>query len=341
MKVELAEQLLFDVQFGVVGAKQKAVGQDHRRPSAGLEPVHDNRHEQVSGFTAGQIGRKVVFHICFFAATVGRIHQNNVHPILSGVVQHIMQQSIVVVDTRVVEVVQQQVGDTEHIGELLFLDAVDGIAESRLIFGGLDLLVQLLQPAGQKAAGTAGKVGHLLPYLGPDHLGHKVSDGPGRIEFAGRTCALQLFQNGLVDLAEGVAFRIIVQLEIVNRIDDLAQQDAVLHVVVGLGKHSLDNSLSDGRIGIHRQILQSREQGVVNEVQKFVSGHLLPVFSGCPVLPAAGLRNDGLIVFIIPFPVRLFGGVYLQKQQPGDLLDALGVAGVVAHDIPQPFDKSR
>ena len=199
-------------------------------------------------------------------------------------------------------------------------------------------------PAGEEPAGAAGEVGHLLPHLGPDHLGHKVSDGPGCIEFAGRTCALQLFQNGLVDLAEGVAFRIIVQLEIVNRIDDLTQQDAVLHVVVGLGKHSLDNSLSDGRIGIHRQIFQSREQGVVNEVQKFVSGHLLAVFSGCPVLPAAGLRNDRLIVFIIPFPVRLFGGVYLQKQQPGDLLDALGVAvdaGVVTHDIPQPFDKSR
>ena len=74
VKVELAEQLLFDIQFGVVSAEQKAVRQDHRRPSAGLEPVHDNRHEQVSGFAAGQIGRKVVFHVRFLAAAVGRIH---------------------------------------------------------------------------------------------------------------------------------------------------------------------------------------------------------------------------------------------------------------------------
>ena len=51
------------VQFGVVGAEQKAVGQNYRSPPAGLEPVHNNRHEQVSGFAAGQIGRKVVFHV--------------------------------------------------------------------------------------------------------------------------------------------------------------------------------------------------------------------------------------------------------------------------------------
>ena len=338
------QQFLFDVQLGVVGAEQKAVGQDDGRPAAGLEPVHDHRHKQVGGLAAGQVGGKVVFDVGLFTAAVGRVHQNHVEAVLRGVVQHVVQQGVVVVDLGVVQVMQQQVGDAEHIGELLFLNAIDGVAEGCLVFGGLDLLAQLLQPADQKAAGATCKVGHLLPHLGPDHLGHKVGDGPGRIEFAGRTCTLQLFQNGFVDLAEGVAFLIVIQLEVIDGINDLPQQDAVFHVVVGVSKGGLDNGLTDGGIGIHRKILQSREQGVVNEVQKFVSGHLLPVFSGCPVLPAAGLRNDRLIVFIIPFPVRLFGGVYLQKQQPGDLLDALGVAvdaGVVTHDIPQPFDKSR
>ena len=73
-------------------------------------------------------------------------------------VQHVLQQRIVVIDPRYVQPVQQHVGDAEHIGELLFLDAVDGAAEGRAVVGGPDLLFQLLEPAREKAARSAGKV---------------------------------------------------------------------------------------------------------------------------------------------------------------------------------------
>ena len=125
VQVEFMQQFLFDVQLGVVGAEQKAVGQDDGRPAAGLEPVHDHRHKQVGSLAAGQVGGKVVFDVGLFTAAVGRVHQNHVEAVLRGVVQHVVQQGVVVVDLGVVQVVQQQVGDAEHIGELLFLDAID------------------------------------------------------------------------------------------------------------------------------------------------------------------------------------------------------------------------
>src|SRR5699024_1671465 len=118
------------------------------------------------------------------------------------------------------------------------------------------------------------KVRHPLPDFGADHPGHKVGDGTGRIEFASRPGALQLLQDGLVNLAESVAFLVVVQVQLVNGIDDLPQQDAVLHIVVGVGKGGLDNGLADGGIGIHRQVFQRREQGVVDKIQQFVAGHL-------------------------------------------------------------------
>lgn len=59
---------------------------------------------------------------------------------------------------RHVEAVQQQVGDAEHVGELLLLDAVDGIPVFLRVRRVLDLLLQLAQPACDEAARAAGKV---------------------------------------------------------------------------------------------------------------------------------------------------------------------------------------
>ena len=90
-----------------------------------------------------------------------------------------------------IQAMEQQIGDAEHIGKLLLLDAVDGTAVLFGVGGALHLLLQFFQPADEKTAGTAGKVGHLLPDLGADHLGHKVCDRSRGIELTGRTGALQ------------------------------------------------------------------------------------------------------------------------------------------------------
>ena len=59
---------------------------------------------------------------------------------------------------RHVQIMQQHIRDAEHIGELLFLDAVNRLAENLPVFGGFDFLLQLVQPACEKSSGTAGKI---------------------------------------------------------------------------------------------------------------------------------------------------------------------------------------
>ena len=285
----------------------------------------------------------MVLDLRLLAAAVGRVHEDHVELIVLGVVQHVLQQGVVVIDPGHVQAVEQHVGDAKHVGELLLFDAVDGIAVGRLVRRALDLLPQLLEPAGDEAAGAAGEVRHALADLGPDALGHEVSDGPGSVEFAGGACALQLLQNGFVDLAEGVALLVVGEVQLVDDVDDLAKEDAVLHVVVGVGEGGLDDGLLDGRVGVHGQVLQRGEQGVVDEIQQSFAGHALACLVVGPVAPAAAVREDGNIVVLVDLPILLLGVVYLEKQHPGDLLDALGVAvdaRVVAHDVPQALYKT-
>ena len=116
VQVELAEQLLFDVHLRIVRAEQEAVGQDDRRAPAGSQPVHDDGHEQIRRLAAGEVIREMVLHILLLAAAVGRVHQDHVKLILLRVVQHVVQQGVVVEHLRHVEIVQQQIGDAEHVG---------------------------------------------------------------------------------------------------------------------------------------------------------------------------------------------------------------------------------
>ena len=164
-------------------------------------------------------------------------------------------------------------------------------------------------------------------------------------EFTGGSGTLQLFQDRLIDFAKGMALLIIVQLQLVDHVDDLTEKNTILHVVVGVGKGGLHDGLPDGRGGVHRQLFQRGEQGVVDEVQKLVARHGVtgPVIMR-PIHPAAGSGNDGDIVLLVEFPFLFLAVIDFQKQHPCDLLDALGVAvdsGVIAHDIPQALYKAR
>lgn len=145
-----------------------------------------------------------------------------------------------------VQIVQQQIRDAQHIGELLLLNPIDGLPVLFRAGSAFHLLLQLLQPTYKEAAGATGEIGHTLPDSGTDHLGHKVSNGPGRVKLTGGTGALQFLQNRLVDFPKGVAFLIVAQIQLINYIDYLPEQYAVLHVVVRIGKGRLHNGLSYG-----------------------------------------------------------------------------------------------
>ena len=97
------------------------------------------------------------------------------------------------------------------------------------------------------------------------------------------------------------------------------------------------------RIRCNVEALQRREQGVVDKVQQRITGQRpAGMIIHSPVLPPAFLRDDGFVMVLIELPVLFLGVVDLQKQHPGDLLNALGVtvdASVIPHNIPDPFYK--
>ncbi len=124
-------------------------------------------------------------------------------------------------DVRLVQIMEEHVRDAEHVGELLLLDTVDGSAEGGAVRRGFDFRFELLQPAGEEAARAAGEIGHFVADLRMDHLRHEFRDGSRRVEFAGGSRALQFLQDGLVDFAEGVAFRIVAEIQFVDDVDDL------------------------------------------------------------------------------------------------------------------------
>ncbi|MPM69173.1 hypothetical protein SDC9_116117 [bioreactor metagenome] len=138
MQIELGEQFLLDGYLCIVCAKQKAVRNDNSHTPVFLQAVHDNRHKEICCFTAGKVGREMVLDICFFAAAVRRIHQNDVKLIIFCVVKNISQQRVVMIDFWHIKTMKQHIGNAQHIWELLFLNAVNGIIVFSLVIRGLN-----------------------------------------------------------------------------------------------------------------------------------------------------------------------------------------------------------
>ena len=169
-----------------------------------------------------------------------------------------------------------------------------------------------------------------------DAVGHEVGDGARRVKFTGAACRLEFLEDRLVDVAEGVHVVVALEVDGIDDVDDLAQQHAVLHVLVRLLEHRLDDALLLGHVGGNWEILECAEE-LRDEVQELFAraGRAAAVVMG-PVPPAVGLGDDGLVVIFL-------GVIDLEEERPDNLLDALGVAvdaGVVAHDVLKPFDES-
>ena len=138
MQVKLAEQLFLDIHLGVVCAEQEAVRQYDRRAAVLFQPVHDDGQEKIGGLAACEIVREVVFHVCLFAAAVGRVHKDHVKLIVFRIVQHVAEKRVIMEYARIVQPVQQQIGNAEHVRELLFLYAVNRFAVGFPIVGRTD-----------------------------------------------------------------------------------------------------------------------------------------------------------------------------------------------------------
>ena len=158
VQVALGHELLLDVDFRIVGAEEEAVGQDDSRAAIRFEAVEDNAHEEVGRLAVCEVVGEVAHDVFLLAAAVWRIHEDFVEFVALRVVEDVVEQAVAVVDVGVVDAVQQEVRDGEHVRELLLLDTVDGVVPECPVVRRLDLLLELAQPADEEAAGAAGKV---------------------------------------------------------------------------------------------------------------------------------------------------------------------------------------
>lgn len=208
------------------------------------------------------------------------------------------------------------------------------------ILGGFHIAAALvLDGAGEEAARAAGRVHHLLLQLGIDHAHHELGDRARRVELARVASVLQIAQQLLVEVAELVALLGLVEVHaLLDLVDHLAQQLAGLHVVVGVFEHAAHHE-GGGSIAVLVQVLQLREQVVVDEVLQRITGHAFRV--GSPGAPAAAFGDGRAVVVVHQLPFQLAVIEDLEEQQPDQLADALGVAvdaNVFAHDVLDGFD---
>ena len=149
------------------------------------------------------------------------------------------------------------------------------------------LRVQYLQRRSEEPPGAAGKISNRLAQLGLDHLHHKICHCPGRIEFTGIARALQTAEDRLIDFPEGVPILIFLKVDFVNGVDNLSEQDTVLHVVIVVLKSGADNDLAHWCILIDFNAFEGREQLDVYKVeQRIASEGLAVLMIDRPVAPA-------------------------------------------------------
>ena len=164
----------------------------------------------------------------------------------------------------------------------------------------------MLDGAGEEAAGAAGRVEDRLAELGVDHVDHELGDGARRVELAGVAGALQVLEDLLVDVAEEVAVVGAVEVDLVDLVDHLP--DAGCRSSCSCRHPRTPTRTTRPRPLVPAfsvQLLEGREQLVVDEVEQLVAGDAFGV--GGPVAPAQLLRDRRLVVVVEQFQLLLPG----------------------------------
>ena len=139
MQIKLLQQFLLQRNLGIVQAEQETIGQNHSSTTILFQTVHDNRHEEVSRFRRCQIGGEVILNMRLFVTTIGRVHQDHIKLVIFGVVENITDQGIIMEDFRIIQTMQQHIGNAENVGELLFFNSVCGNGIGFLVCYGFNL----------------------------------------------------------------------------------------------------------------------------------------------------------------------------------------------------------
>ena len=169
-------------------------------------------------------------------------------------------------------------------------------------------------------------------------------DGPWRVELAGVASRIaHLFEHGLIEEGDGVNVVGRVEVDVVQLIDDLAQDVAGPDAVVGAAKDDADDG-ADIACVLAAQASKIGDQVVIDEFEQVFAFTLLgQAFGDDPIAPAvAPLDNRNVIVVIVQFFLgQLIVVEVFEEQQPDQLGQAVGVtgeAGVLTQQVAYALD---
>ena len=112
-----------------------------------------------------------------------------------------------------------------------------------------------------------------------------------------------------------------------------------LHVVEGIAERLFHHIAAGVETDIGRLVFQAVEQVIVDEIEQGIAGQ--PFTIGRPVAPQEALWDGAAVVILLKLQLLFLGVEHFQKQQPGELAEALGITvntGVLAHDVLNGFD---
>ena len=328
---------LLDGEFCAVGSEKESVGDNHACAAHLFQTIHDKYNKEIRRFAALHRRRKVQLGIRTGAATVWRVHADAIHLVAVLEFRHLAAQRIRMGDVRFFDVVDEHVGNRKQIRQRLpFLPDNCGLElflVARRLYRGL----QVIQATGQKTARAAGEVAKCFAEFRVKLLHDKVGQCTRGVEFARITSTLQVLQDSFVNVAESVAVFGIAKVHLINDVDELAEDDAVFHVLVQILENHLHDGLAAGRILVDGQVLQCREEFVVHEREQSFAGERLAVlFIDGPVAPTQFFGDNRFVLVLGAFPDFFLGVIDLQEKHPHHLFDTLCIAvdtGITTHFV--------
>jgi hypothetical protein len=91
--------------------------------------------------------------------------------------------------------VEQQVGHAQDVREVLFFDAGKAVLDDFFVGLGFGLAAQVLDGAGEEAAGAAGGIKEGFAEAGVDLLDDELGDGARGVKFTGVAGGLEVFEG--------------------------------------------------------------------------------------------------------------------------------------------------
>ena len=182
----------------------------------------------------------------------------------------------------------------------------------------------MLYGAGEEASRAACGVEQNFSWPGVDALRHERSHGAGRVVFTCIAGALQVVKDLLIDVAEMLLLRQIIEVHLIDFIDDLAHELAGLHVVVGVLEHIAHNTTAICLLSGDREFLELGEEFGVDEGEQLFAGDALRV--GSPRAPTELFWDGRAVALLHQLHLLVLVIDDLEEKHPAELGDALGIA---------------